>query len=314
MDIVSAVHLIVFVHGFYGSPNGLVYSSELLHQRMGPGSLIYLSNINNRWINGTEKGIDVAGERLAEEVRKIIADNASLKEISFVGLSLGGLIARYAIGLLYEDMHINICGMDSCNTIGGLRPINYISFATPHLGCRNDLNWFTENVLSHIPFIAPTTDQLFFRDHKKESNPLLFELTKPETSYMKGLGLFKHRIVFANVEGDHRVSYNSAAIWPYKMIGPYWKKPYTYLHNYDHIITRDPGVLPDKSETSYNRDSIEYKIAENLSSLDWKRVDVYFDGWFSSWLNHNNIIVVHENVNSIGKSVVRFFVDQFPFE
>ncbi|URD74308.1 Putative serine esterase (DUF676) [Musa troglodytarum] len=50
----------------------------------------------------TFDGVDVMGERLADEVISIVANNPGLQKISFVGHSLGGLIARYAITLLYE--------------------------------------------------------------------------------------------------------------------------------------------------------------------------------------------------------------------
>lgn len=51
----------------------------------------------------TLEGIDVTGLRLAEEVKQVVKDNPGLSRISFVGHSLGGLIARYAIAVLYKD-------------------------------------------------------------------------------------------------------------------------------------------------------------------------------------------------------------------
>lgn len=58
--------------------------------------------------------------------------------------SLGGLIARYAIGRLYEPVtrdssvngnHINE-DKDLEGKIAGLEPMNFITFASPHLGSR----------------------------------------------------------------------------------------------------------------------------------------------------------------------------------
>ena len=39
-----------------------------------------------------------AGQRLADEIQLIISQNASLQYISCIGHSMGGLLARYAIG------------------------------------------------------------------------------------------------------------------------------------------------------------------------------------------------------------------------
>lgn len=60
--------------------------------------------------------------------------------------SLGGLVARYAIGRLYEptnkveppadakDQFDEEGGLDG--SIAGLEPMNFITFASPHLGSR----------------------------------------------------------------------------------------------------------------------------------------------------------------------------------
>lgn len=75
-------------------------------------------------------------------------------KISFVAHSLGGLVARYAIGRLYEPpTKTEVAGLntsclvreenvsDQCHkhseeTVAGLEPVNFITVATPHLGSR----------------------------------------------------------------------------------------------------------------------------------------------------------------------------------
>jgi len=46
----------------------------------------------------TYQGIDRCGDRLAEEVRAYVEEHSALQRISVVGHSMGGLIARYALG------------------------------------------------------------------------------------------------------------------------------------------------------------------------------------------------------------------------
>lgn len=76
----------------------------------------------------------------------------SLRKISFLAHSLGGLFARYAIAVLYTpDISSTDHSVDSpsssngnskteCSVgrglIAGLKPINFITLATPHLGVR----------------------------------------------------------------------------------------------------------------------------------------------------------------------------------
>jgi esterase/lipase len=54
----------------------------------------------------TYDGIDTGGERVAEEVERKLEElteaGHDITKISVVGYSLGGLIARYAIGLLFH--------------------------------------------------------------------------------------------------------------------------------------------------------------------------------------------------------------------
>ena len=76
----------------------------------------------------------------------MIQRKPNLRMISFVAHSVGGLVTRYAIGRLYrppkresvEDSSANRCEEDSRATIGGLKAMNFITVATPHLGSRGN--------------------------------------------------------------------------------------------------------------------------------------------------------------------------------
>lgn len=81
----------------------------------------------------------------------VVKRHPDLQKISFIGHSLGGLIARYAIAKLYsEDFRKPVSqengepdGFEkpfgeekSEGKIAGLEPVNFITSATPHLGLR----------------------------------------------------------------------------------------------------------------------------------------------------------------------------------
>ena len=76
----------------------------------------------------------------------MIQRKPNLKKISFVAHSVGGLVARYAIGKLYralktenvEDSSISGSEEDSRGTIGGLEAMNFVIVSTPHLGSRGN--------------------------------------------------------------------------------------------------------------------------------------------------------------------------------
>lgn len=87
------------------------------------------------------------------QVTSVINSRPRLQKISFVSHSLGGLVARYAIGRLYrhnttrvpdeenrdgtpEESGSPVVASKSEGSIAGLEPINFITLATPHLGSR----------------------------------------------------------------------------------------------------------------------------------------------------------------------------------
>lgn len=65
--------------------------------------LVAKSNANTY----TYDGIELGGERIANEIEKRIEEleisGINIKKLSVIGYSLGGLVARYAVGLLYSN-------------------------------------------------------------------------------------------------------------------------------------------------------------------------------------------------------------------
>eukprot|EP01114_Cavostelium_apophysatum_P023253 TRINITY_DN8707_c0_g1_i1.p1 TRINITY_DN8707_c0_g1~~TRINITY_DN8707_c0_g1_i1.p1 ORF type:complete len:353 (+),score=52.93 TRINITY_DN8707_c0_g1_i1:79-1137(+) len=338
----APTHLIVFVHGFLGIPHTVAYLSSQLKTKLGEESLALVSTSNQDFFSGTTQGIPVSGARLSKEITDVVSKTPSLQKISFVGVSLGGLIARYACGNLFDR---------GTGKIAGLDPTNYVSFASPHLGVRQGVSWWTENVSSKIFIVKRTTDELFLRDAQPERRassegysgvttleqleahktlppeqrpvPLLEEMTIPGGVFYDALASFKHRTLYANVENDHRVIFQTGVIWPFKLSGKTWQRPFTYLKDYPSIVDQNEANFEwteDKEgyldvekvplEPFYSPDSEEWRMAKNLNKLKMARVSCHFTGFFAM-LNHTNIHVGFEALNSQGKNVVEHFVRNF---
>lgn len=94
------------------------------------------------------------------QVLAVVRRRPEVQKISFVAHSLGGLIARYAIGKLYDhSIKLEPAGLTENSSseehknymaqgigrqpheakIAGLKPMNFITFATPHLGSRGHM-------------------------------------------------------------------------------------------------------------------------------------------------------------------------------
>lgn len=69
----------------------------------------------------TYDGIDVNGKRIANEITaetdKLTSNGNGVKKFSILGYSLGGLISRYAIGVLYYEGYFE-----------KVLPVNFITF------------------------------------------------------------------------------------------------------------------------------------------------------------------------------------------
>ena len=118
-------HLVVLVHGLFGKPADWRHVVRELEAGLGGrGVRIFVSRANLLW--RTFDGVDVCGARLAAEVEALVAaEGAGLETISIVGHSLGGLIGRYAVGVLSDE---------ASRKMAGLQPHSFVTIATPHLG------------------------------------------------------------------------------------------------------------------------------------------------------------------------------------
>jgi hypothetical protein len=102
-----------------------------------------------------------------EQVSDVVKKMSSLRKISFLAHSLGGLFARYAIAILYS-LETENAGQSSAQivptargssksrcasglgSVAGLEPINFITLATPHLGVRGRNQVGHQNVLKYF--------------------------------------------------------------------------------------------------------------------------------------------------------------------
>ncbi|KAE8657033.1 putative hydrolase [Hibiscus syriacus] len=158
-------------------------------------------------------------------VKSVIRSYPSVQKISFVGHSLGGLVARYAISQLFEQdlSQENSQTTGDCSTdhlgdslpegklkgkIAGLEPMNSITLASPHIGSR----WHRQIPLfhgSHVLekvaartswFLGRTGKHLFLADGKDGKPPLLLRMVSDseDLKFMSALLSFRRRVVYAS--------------------------------------------------------------------------------------------------------------------
>jgi pimeloyl-ACP methyl ester carboxylesterase len=211
----NRVHLIVLVHGWMGSSGELGYLHQALEKKADAmqeshPETFYLVHSAQDNDGRTSDGIAAGGSRLATEVNRIIQDVAEqvpkdkLKGISlsFVGNSMGGLYARYALS------EIPSLQLDSV-TSGSIQvePRVFCTTATPHLGVSQHtyltLPRSIEYVIANV--MQPTGRDLF-----RYTDAIQNLATDPV--FVLPLQRFRKRIAYANAyQTDFQVPTATAA-------------------------------------------------------------------------------------------------------
>jgi hypothetical protein len=198
----SPSHLVILQHGLYGEAFNLAYLHERLTEIGDGGILAHLATSNEGL--RTRDGVAAGGRRLAEEVRSISRAHPSLRTLSLVGNSLGGLYVRAAATELQHDAE---CARLERRVL--------LTTGCPHLGVRRFTYLPLPGALasSAAPRLVAgrTADELLLSDNE-EALPKLVSMSMPESAHMRALGAFRQRRLYANLVGDFMVPFGTAGI------------------------------------------------------------------------------------------------------
>ena len=114
----------VVLHGFMGWDRNVAMLAAKLQEHFGDNAVVLVPGCFG--LLRTLTGIDVCAQRVLMEVKKQLDAHPALEHLSLVGFSMGGLICRYMAGMLYA------------REFYGLKPLNFLTLASPHVGVRFD--------------------------------------------------------------------------------------------------------------------------------------------------------------------------------
>ncbi|KAG0646349.1 lipase [Hyphodiscus hymeniophilus] len=246
----DAEHLCVLVHGLWGNPNHLLQVANTLRAKHPVDSLHILVAKRNSG-SFTYDGIELGGERVCQEiedeVEKLVREGQNIKRFSVVGYSLGGLVARYAIGLL-----------ESKGFFEKIDPVNFTTFATPHLGVRTPLRGWHNHIWNVLGArtLSASGRQLFTIDQFRDTGrPLLEVLADPASIFIKGLAKFERRTLYTNIINDRTAVYYTTGISKTDPFTNLKDIKVNYIKGYEDVIL-DPITPvapspPEKTELTY---------------------------------------------------------------
>lgn len=209
----QADHLVVLIHGLWGNPSHLKYLAKQLREAYSEDQvhiLVPKSNSDNFTYDGIETGGERITNEIEQEIKKIEDKGVTVRKLSIVGYSLGGLLARYTVGLLYSD-----------GVFDRIQPVNFTTFASPHLGVRTPVTGFPSrlwNVLGARTLSKSGRQMFLVDDFRDTGRPLLAVMADPDSVFIQGLAAFKRKTLYANIINDRSVVYYTAAI---ECIDPY---------------------------------------------------------------------------------------------
>ncbi|SCU85482.1 LAFA_0D15896g1_1 [Lachancea sp. 'fantastica'] len=204
-------HLFVLVHGLWGNYKHMNAIKDVFSDALQESAdILFFSPRQNGYFK-TFDGIEIVGYRTLLEICQYIDTfpSGEITDISFVGYSMGGLIARFIVGKMLSECH---------ELFQNIQPQLFITFATPHLGVhfllrehRAGHHRAISRILSTLgsTVLGRTGRQLFIQDSLPNKS-ILVKLSEGE--YLEGLGRFKHRICVANVKNDRTVAFYTSFI------------------------------------------------------------------------------------------------------
>ncbi|KAI3411277.1 DUF676 domain-containing protein [Psidium guajava] len=330
-DSSSADHLVVMVNGILGSAADWKFAAERFVRTLPDKVFVHCSERNVA--KSTLDGVDVMGERLAEEVLEVINRKPNIRKISFVAHSVGGLVARYAIGKLYrpgktkimEDLSAKKVVEESRGTIGGLEAVNFVTVATPHLGSRGNKQVPFLFGLTAIEKVATCVIHLIFKrtgrhlflvDEDEGKPPLLRRLVEDTADYpfMSALGTFRRRVLYSNAGCDHIVGWRTSSIRRNNEL-PKWES--SLNEKYPHIVYEEHCKANDTEQSdpiigeNDGANKLEEELVTNLSRVSWDKVDVSFHRSWQWFAAHSIIQVKDHNMHMEGEDVIRHIIDHF---
>jgi len=184
----------------------------------------------------TYDGIELGGERVCLEIEEeldiIKSKGGNIKKLSIVGYSLGGLVARYAIGLLFAR-----------GVLDRFECMNFTAFASPFLGVRTPLRGWANQIFNVLGArtLCMSGRQLFGIDEFRDTGkPLLAVLADPNSIFISGLAKFKRHTLYTNITNDRSAVYYTTGITKTDPYTDLSKVKVRYLPGWDDVIL-DPS-------------------------------------------------------------------------
>ncbi|KAJ3188956.1 hypothetical protein HDU85_004673 [Gaertneriomyces sp. JEL0708] len=270
----EGLHLVVLHHGLWGQAVHMRYLATHLVDRYAN---VRVLNFDGNRGDRTYDGVDVCGHRLAQAILDRLRLAPEITKLSIIGYSLGGLITRYAIGIL-ESHHAFT--EPSENLPHPVVPMNYISVAAPHAGAdRPPTSLWTRmyNAASTV-VISRSGKHMMMRDRDGvagepgTTRPLLDMMADPAFPFWRGLSRFTVRKAFANTLNDRVVGFTTSALEP----SNHYRKGARWIvedSKYPSIIKLVPEDISIQEDALSQPEELQREVDDNMATQSDEAVE-----------------------------------------
>ncbi|KAK5822690.1 putative serine esterase-domain-containing protein [Linnemannia elongata] len=197
-------------------------------------------------------------------------------QFSFLGYSLGGLIGRFAMGLL--DMEKFFDPVEQGGR--GIEPVYFVTMATPHLGIRKPPQSNSAKVFNYLSsrMLSRTGEQLQLIDDYVNGKPILLAMSEPESIFIHALNRFKRRAIYCNVRNDRSVPFWTASFSDADPFIELESLQIQYSSGYSSVIeSYEPHDLEMLAQLQDERAAAqkEMPLSEKISNINWSRYGLY---------------------------------------
>ncbi|KAG8788494.1 hypothetical protein FRC12_014495 [Ceratobasidium sp. 428] len=274
------VHFVACVHGMWGVPAHLASVENTIRDKFAEGTegpeLVTL-RIQTNADGFTYDGFDWGAERAVKEIYAKIEEiekegSKKVTRFSMVGYSLGGLISRYAIGILYQRGFFKT-----------VKPVNFTTFATPHIGLPRFRGFVGRMMHKLGPVMLSRTGRQFYcvdndiwSPDAKEGRPLLEVISDKDSIFFKALSAFPNLTIYGNAVHDLTVTYCSSMIEPHDPFTSHSAKENRVAikmdPEYKHVIEAFYNV-PEGEEIPVH--DLEKERQAEIEAIPWYKPDRY---------------------------------------
>ncbi|PSK77378.1 hypothetical protein CJJ07_002791 [Candidozyma auris] len=247
-------HLVVLVHGIWGNSSHMSYLADQIQRYSSAANgedkiVVYKTGSHSGY--KTYDGIDVNGKRVADEIfaeTDRLNETGKVTKLSVIGYSLGGLMSRYALGILYHHRYFD-----------EVQPVHFVTFCTPHVGTNSVSSSLSSKIFNLVaPYVLVYTgQQMFLRDKtatvgNDDRLPLLVWMADSKSPFYKALARFAHRSLYGNAINDKRTSWYTTFI---SNVDPFnsMVNESRSAYNFQYIKGYEPNVIDFSKSISFSK-------------------------------------------------------------